>query len=220
MIPSATQLITVVILLVPGFISIQVLSLLCPTRRLAIFDATVTSIIFSLLIHGTFTLGFIHLHTDAFNDLIQYIGSSKWPTGLYSSLILYLSGLLIYSIIIGMILSFLKNKGRFHKFIHHIGFNYSEHENLWDEMMYLYSIKGETPILIIHFEKESYAGWVYRASFDLEKNERKEIILSNPRYKVSDGGWGIMQNDLLYLDLSDVSSIEYIGSKHLLNSKY
>ncbi|MBG9813705.1 hypothetical protein ABD68_19620 [Bacillus endophyticus] len=220
MIPTATQLITVVILLVPGFISIQVLSILCPTRRLSTFDATVISIIFSLLIHGTFTLGFIHLHTDTFNDLIHYIKSNKWPTGLSSSLILYLLGLLIYSVIIGTILSFLKSNGRFHKFIHYIGFNYSEHENLWDEMMYLYNINGETPVLIIHFEKESYAGWVYRASFDLEENERKEIILSNPRYKDSDGEWSIMQNDLLYLDLSEVSSIEYIGSKHILNSKY
>ncbi|MGN7485055.1 DUF6338 family protein [Priestia megaterium] len=220
MVPTAAQLITIVILLVPGFLSIQVLSKLSPSRRLSTFDATVLSIILSLFIHGTFTTLFTYWNINCVNDLVNYVKNNQWSTELSRLLIFYLLGLLAYSIFVGFLLALLKDKGRFHKFIHWLGFNYSEHENLWDEVMYLYSIKGETPIVIIHFEESSYAGWVYRASFDLEKNERKEIILSNPRHKKSGNDWNVMKVDLIYLDLSEVTSIEYINSELVLQSKY
>ena len=220
MIPTAAQLITVVILLVPGFLSIQVLSKLCPTRRLSNFDATVLSIIFSLIIHGTFTTLFIFWNFDSVHGLEIYIKNNDFIPGLSFLLIIYLFSLIAYSILLGYLLALLKDKGRFHKFIHWLGFNYSEHENLWDEIMYLYNLKNQTPIVIIHFETESYAGWVYRASFDLEKNERKEIVLSDPRYKKSDDEWNMMNIDLIYLDLSGVTSIQYVNSELIMSSKY
>jgi hypothetical protein len=220
MIPTSAQLITIVVLLVPGFLSIQVFSKLTPSRRPSTFDATVLSIIFSLFIHGTFTTLYSFIHIDLVTQLIESIKAKDWSSSLSLFILKYLIGLFLWAIFVGWILALIKDKGRFHKFINWLGFQYSDHENLWDEMIYLYSIKGETPIVIIHFEDNSFAGWIFRASFDLDKNERKEIVLSNPRSKKADSEeWTEMDVELIYLDLSEATSIEYVNGDLILDSK-
>lgn len=215
MVPTAAQLITIVILLVPGFLSIQVFSKLTPTRRLSNFDATVLSIIFSLIIHGTYTLLYSYWHNDCIRALIESFNKKQWSTQLTRFMGFYIIGLFIYSILIGILLAVVKEKGRFHKFVHWLGFQYSDHENLWDEMTNLYLLHNVTPVVIIQFEEESYAGWVYRASIDLEKNERREIILANPRYKKNSDEeahvWREMKVEYIYLDLNAARSIQYVN---------
>lgn len=218
MIPTAAQLITIVILLVPGFLSIQVFSNLTPTKKLSSFDATVLSIVFSLLIHGTYTICFAYLNTDCVNELMDMIAKKRWSEQMFRLVGFYTFGLLLYSVLLGYGFAYVKEKGRLYRFIHWLGFDYSQHENLWDEVIYLYKLKGKTPVIIVHMEGESYAGSVHRASFDLVKSERKELILLNPRYKKeTDDIWTKLTVDLVYLDMGEIKSVHYVNGDHILD---
>ncbi|MEW4368966.1 DUF6338 family protein [Paenibacillus kandeliae] len=221
MIPTAAQLITIIILLVPGFLSMQVASKFSPTKKLSTFDSTVLSIIFSLIIHMIYTLAFIYLNMNWFNRLLLFFKTSIWSSSLTIFMLIYLIGLIISSVLSGYILATFKNNGRLYKLIKRIGFDYYHHENLWDEMINIYSLEKQTPLVIINYEDNSYAGWIYRASFDLEKNERKEIILAQARYKNrEDTNWTALMSDLVYLNLAEAKSIEYVNGSKILKSKY
>ncbi|PEN67152.1 DUF6338 family protein [Bacillus toyonensis] len=141
------------------------------------------------------------------------IGGIQW-IGIYSG------GLIIFTIVVSIVLAFIRDKGRLYKIMKFFKFTASPFDNLWDEIVFIYSLEKQAPVIIVHFEEESYAGYLHRSSFELDKSNTKEIILAKPRYrKKEDVNWQVCQENMVYLNLDDVKSIRFFNGDILLNSK-
>lgn len=217
--PTIAQLITIVILLVPGFLAIQVFSRLTPTKKLDAFDGSVLSVVFTLLIHGIYTTTYSYLHTDCILELIKHIKQQTWSSGMSRMIGFYTIGLLLFSIITGYFIAVLKSGGRIRTFITALGFENSRSENLWDEIIDLYKYKKTTPVIIMHFEEESYAGWIYRASFDLIKTDTKQIVIRKPLHKEKEGEWKELDVPFVFLDLKNVKAVYFLNGDEITDIK-
>ncbi|KMN65685.1 hypothetical protein VK96_25760 [Bacillus cereus] len=221
MLPTYAQIILIVILIVPGFAVIKIYEKLIPSRRKDNFDLSVSSIILTLFIHVMYTAFFIFFFSDKVNIIIKDLTAKKEVSSTSSTWILiYLVLLIVLVVIIGFVLAFLKNKGISYRWAKKWGFQTSNFDNLWDELLYIYNVSGAPPTVSIEFEEVTYAGFVHRSSFTFGENENKEITLSNPHYKDSEmESFKELDASLIYLDLKDVKSIKFVNGEILMDSK-
>jgi len=217
MLPNFFQIISIVILLVPGFLSIQIYKKLIPSKSMSNLDSTILSVVFTLIIHGLYTTIFSYFFINNVNILLKEVTDKNISTPSIIFILLYLVGLFIISCILGLLAFIIQNKGRFYKLLKKMGVNLP-FENLWDEVMYLYYINNTAPLVIIDFEDISYAGQVHRSSFDLDKNDRKEIILTKAKFITKTmHSWEECDTNFVYLDVSEVEKIYLSNGKEIFN---
>ncbi|MGR5983906.1 DUF6338 family protein [Bacillus cereus] len=220
MVPTIAQLYAVIILLVPGFICIKIYSKLTPTKKREAFDFTVLSVTVTLAIHTIYTGLLSYLFISHVNTIITEVANKQISNETIKWIAIYSIGLIIFTVIVAVFLAFIRDKGRLYKFIKFFNFTASPFDNLWDEIVFIYSLEKEAPLIIIHFEDESYAGYLHRSSFELDKSNTKEIILAKPKYRhKEDESWQICKESMIYLNLDDVKSIRFFNGDILLNSK-
>jgi Family of unknown function (DUF6338) len=220
MVPTYAQLIIIVILIVPGFAAIKIYQKLMPFKEKNVFDLSVSSIILTLFIHGIYTTLFIYKYNDKVNNIFNDLKynstisntSAKW-------ILIYFLALIAVIILIGWFLALVKNSGFFYKHAKRWGFQTSNFDNLWYELLYIYNINGKVPYIIVEFEDIAYAGAVDRSSFRFGNDEQKEITLVNPRMKkVSDEKFHKLNVEVVYLDLKDIKAIKFFNGEVLVNS--
>jgi uncharacterized membrane protein required for colicin V production len=217
MVPTAVQLTTIIILLVPGFLSIQIYQKLTQTKKRDSFDSTILSVVFTLFIHGLYTTNFYYYKLTQVNTLIGEMTKKQLSHSSITLAIFYIIGLFICSVALGLLAFVIKDKGRYYIIAKKFGASLP-FENLWDEVMFLFSIKKTAPLVIIEFKDKNYAGQIHRSSFDLNKNDRKEAILINAKF-IDDtmAEWEDCETEVVYLDLSDVVAIYFSNGKKIIN---
>lgn len=109
MTPTFAQLVFIVVLLVPGFITIKTFTYLIPTKKQNAFDMTVSSIAFTLFIHGIYTTLMLYIYNKSVNTLLSDITNHKWSFESSKLLIIYLPILLLVSFILGITLAYFKD---------------------------------------------------------------------------------------------------------------
>ncbi|MFC9778412.1 DUF6338 family protein [Paenibacillus chitinolyticus] len=219
MIFTFVQLIFIVVLLVPGFITIKTFTYLVPSKKSNSFDLTVASISFTLLIHGLYTTLMLNIYHDSLNNLIHDVTNKQWSYESSKLLLIYLPILLVVSLVLGIILGYLKDIAWIMRIKKIFGFHHSPFENLWDEIMFIYDHNNVVPNIIVHFEDTSYFGQVHRTTFDMEKSDKKEIVLSDPKYMNDSDDWQDCNVKLIYLDLKDAKSIYLVNGEKIIESK-
>lgn len=66
------------------------------------------------------------------------IGGIQW-IGIYSG------GLIIFTIVVSIVLAFIRDKGRLYKIMKFFKFTASPFDNLWDEIVFIYSLEKQHP---------------------------------------------------------------------------